>query len=148
MFLPVNDKQFEFWKLRRDGLPNMNIARSFSISGQAVSRALITMDERVKEALLEMARANQIEVGKVNSMRGVLFGRSAPFNVNAVVFISAKHGMQVWYEHDGDCGACNRYTQCTELLWDFADEMKLKFEKTDDPTKLADELFGKLRDMA
>jgi hypothetical protein len=56
--------------------------------------------------------------------------------------------MQVWYEHEGNCGACNRYTQCIELLWDFADEMKSKLEKTDDPTKLADELFEKLRRLA
>jgi hypothetical protein len=31
---------------------------------------------------------------------------------------------------------------------DFADEMRIKLEKTDDPTKLADELFGKLRSLA
>jgi len=148
MFLPLNDKQFEFWKLRRSGLPNINIARLFNISRQAVSRALLTMEERVENTLREMARANQIEVESINSERGVLFGNSAPFDVNAIVFISAKHGVQVWYEHEGDCGACTRYTKCIELLWDFADEMKLKLEKTDDPTKLADELFGKLRDMA
>lgn len=148
MFLPVNDKQFEFWRLRRSGLPNINIARSFNISRQAVSRALLTMDERIENTLLEMARANQIEVGKVNAERGILFGHSVPLNVNAIIFVSAKHGMQVWYEHEGDCGACNRYTQCIELLWDFADEMKLKIEKTNDPTKLADELFEKLRRLA
>ena len=54
MFLPLNDKQFEFWKLRRSGLPNMNIARSFNISKQAVSKALITMDERIEKTLLEI----------------------------------------------------------------------------------------------
>ncbi|MFZ3060334.1 MAG: hypothetical protein WA102_11450 [Candidatus Methanoperedens sp.] len=148
MFLPLNDKQFEFWRLRRSGLPNMNIARSFKISKQAVSKALITMDDRIEKTLLEMARANQIEVEKINTERGILFGHSAPFNASAIIFVSAKHGMQVWYEHEGDCGACNRYTQCIELLWDFADEMKLKLEKTNDPTKLADELFGKLRSLA
>ncbi len=145
MFLPLNDKQFEFWRLRRSGLPNINIARSFKISKQAVSRALITMDERIGKTLLEMARANQIEVEGVNSKRGILFGHSVPFNVNTIIFVSAKHGMQVWYEHEGDCKACKKYAQCIELLWDFADEMKLKLEKTDDPTKLADELFEKLR---
>lgn len=145
MFLPLNDKQFEFWRLRRSGLSNINIARSFNISKQAVSRALITMDERIEKTLLEMARVNQIEMEKVKSKRGVLFGRSVPFNVNAIIFVSAKHGMQVWYEHEGDCGACARYTQCIELLWDFADEMKLKLEKANDPTKLAEELFEKLR---
>jgi hypothetical protein len=148
MFLPVTEKQFEFWKLRRSGLPNINIARLFNISKQAVSRAILTMDERIEKTLLEMAHANHIEVKSINPERGILFGRSVPFNVNAIVFVSAKHGMQVWYEHEGDCGACARYKQCIELLWDFADEMRIKLEKTDDPTKLADELFGKLRSLA
>ncbi len=147
MFLPVNDRQFEFWKLRRDGLPSINIARLFNISKQAVSRALITMEERIGNTLLEMAHANQIEVEKVIPKRGILFGHSVPFDARAIIFVSAKHGMQVWYEHEGDCGACTRYAQCIELLWDFADEMKVKLEKTDDPTKLAEELFEKLRGM-
>ena len=145
MFLPIDEKQFAFWKLRRDGLPNINIARSFNISRQAVSRALISMDKRIKDTLLEMAQSNQIEMVGMNAERGILFGHSIPFNANAIIFVSAKHGVQVWYEHEGDCGACSRYTQCIELLWDFADEMKIKLERTDDPTKLAEELFGKLR---
>ena len=148
MFLPLNDKQFEFWKLKRSGILSINIARLFDISKQAVSRALINMDERIEKTLLEMAHSNQIEVERVNSERGILFGHSVPFNASAIIFVSAKHGMQVWYEHEGNCGACNRYTQCIELLWDFADEMKIKLEKTDDPTKLADELFEKLRGLA
>ncbi len=148
MFLPLNDKQFEFWKLRRGGLLNVNIARLFNISKQAVSRALLTMDERIEKTLLEMAYANQIEVERVNVKRGILFGHSIPFNASAIIFVSAKHGMQVWYEHEGNCGACTRYAQCIELLWDFADEMKIKLERTDDPTKLAEELFEKLRELA
>ncbi len=148
MFLPINDKQFEFWILRRSGLPNINIAHSFKISKQAVSKALITMNERVEKTLLEMARANQIEVARVNAERGILFGRSVPFNVSVIIFVSAKHGVQVWYEHEGNCNACARYAQCIELLWDFADEMNIKLEKSDDPTKLADELFEKLRRLA
>lgn len=145
MFLPLNDKQFEFWRLRRNGLPNINIARLFDISKQAVSRALITMDERIENTLVEMARSNQIEVERVNSERGILFGHSVPFNASAIIFVSARHGVQVWYEHEGNCGTCTRYRRCIELLWDFADEMKLKLEKTDEPTKLADELFEKFR---
>ena len=148
MFLPLNDKQFEFWRLRRSGILSLDIARLFNISKQAVSKALLTMDERIENTLLEMAHANQIEVEKVNLGRGILFGHSAPFNTSAIIFVSAKHGMQVWYKHEGNCGACTRYAQCIELLWDFADEMKVKLEKTDDPTKLAEELFEKLRGMA
>ncbi|MFZ3385387.1 MAG: hypothetical protein WA144_15820 [Candidatus Methanoperedens sp.] len=148
MFLPLNDRQFEFWRLRRNGIISIDIARLFNISKQAVSKALLTMDERIEKTLIEMARANQIEVEKINMERGMLFGHSVPFNASAIIFVSAKHGMQVWYEHEGNCNACNRYTQCVELLWDFADEMKLRLEKTDDPTKLAEELFEKLRGLA
>jgi hypothetical protein len=148
MFLPLNEKQFEFWRLRRSGILSIDIARLFNISKQAVSKALLTMDERIENTLLEMARANQIEVEKVNLGRGILFGHSIPFNSSAIIFVSAKHGMKVWYKHEGNCGACTRYAQCIELLWDFADEMKVKLEKTDDPTKLAEELFEKLRGIA
>ncbi|MCM1985969.1 hypothetical protein [Methanococcoides seepicolus] len=145
MFLPTGEKQFEFWILRRSGLPNINIAHSFNISRQAVSRALIKMDNRIEKTLLEMAQANQIEVENLNIERGILFGHSVPLNVNVLIFISEKYGMQVWYEHEGDCGECNRYKECMELLWDFADEMQIKLKQTDDPTKLAEELFEKLR---
>ena len=147
MPLPLNDRQFAFWKLRRSGLPNIHIAERFRISRQAVSKALITMDRKVEETLLSMAQANQIDVERLNAEIGVLFGRSIPFDAGAIVFVSADHGVQVWYEHEGDCGACQRYARCIELLWGYADELGITLTKTDDPTRLADELFAKLREM-
>ncbi|HOB43782.1 MAG TPA: hypothetical protein PKH75_11430 [Bacillota bacterium] len=147
MPLPLNERQFVFWKLRRGGLVNIQIADRFRISRQAVSKALLAMDRKVEETLLEMAQANQIEVERLNAEIGVLFGRSVPFNAAAIVFVSADHGVQVWYEHEGDCGACPRYARCIELLWGYADELGITLEKTDDPTRLADELFTKLREM-
>ena len=147
MFLPADEKQFKFWLLRRNGLPNINIAKHFGISRQAVSRALLSMDKRIEETLLEMARANRIEVEKMDSKTGILFGRSVPFKAKAIIFVSTKHGMQVWYEHEGECRSCERYRECIELLWDFAEEMHLKLQSTEDPTKIADELFRKLKEL-
>ncbi|MEG3057173.1 MAG: hypothetical protein RQM90_14650 [Methanoculleus sp.] len=144
MPLPLNDRQFIFWSLRRSGLANIQIAEEFRISRQAVSKAIINMDRKVEEALLAMAHANKIDVERMNTERGILFGHSIPFDVNAVVFVSADHGVQVWYEHEGDCGSCPRYTQCIELLWSYADELGITLAETDDPTRLADELFAKL----
>ncbi len=147
MFLPTNDKQFEFWKMRRSGMPNITIANMLGISRQAVSRALLLMDERIESTLREMAQANQIAVHKINAERGILIGRSVPFQAAAIVFVSEKHGVQVWYEHDGDCGSCLRYTECIELLWDYATELGIRIEKTADPTKMAEELFTKVKAM-
>ena len=147
MPLSLDERQFAFWRLRRSGIPNIHIADRFKISRQAVSKALLSMDRKVEETLIEMAQANQIEIERLNPEIGVLFGRSVPFDAAAIVFVSADHGVQVWYEHEGDCGACPRYARCIELLWGYADELGITLEKTDDPTRLADELFAKLREM-
>ncbi|MFA5347978.1 MAG: hypothetical protein WC294_07565 [Methanoregula sp.] len=148
MLLPTDEKQFVFWKMRRSGSPNITIANLLGISRQAVSKALLLMDEKIESALREMARANQIEVEKINSERGVLIGRSIPFQVAAIIFVSEKHGVQVWYEHDGNCGTCQRYTGCIELLWDYATELGIRIQKTGDPTKMAEELFTKVKALA
>jgi hypothetical protein len=147
MFLPTNDKQFGFWALRRSGESNIGIANRFGISRQAVSRALLLMDDRIETTLREMAQANQISVETINAERGILLGRSIPFQTAAIIFVSEKHGIQVWYEHDGDCGTCQRYTECIELLWDYATELGVKIEKTADPTKMAEELFANVKAM-
>lgn len=148
MTLPTNDKQFGFWAMRRSGVSNITIAQKLGISRQAVSRALLVMGEKIDAGLREMANANQIAIERINTERGILVGRSIPFQTSAIIFVSEKHGMQVWYEHDGDCGTCPRYTVCIELLWDYANEMGIKIEKTADPTQMAEELFTKVRGMA
>jgi hypothetical protein len=145
MLLPTNEKQFEFWRMRRSGSSNITIANLMGISRQAVSRALLVMDEKIETTLCDMAQANQIAIEKIDAGRGILIGRSIPFNAAAIIFVSEKHGMQVWYEHDGDCGSCQRYTECIELLWDYATELGIKIGKTADPTKMAEELFAKVK---
>ena len=148
MLLPTNEKQFGLWTLRRSGVSNISIANQLGISRQAVSYALLAMDQRIESTLCDMARSNQIAIEKVSPERGVLLGRSIPFNTAAIIFVSQKHGVQVWYEHDGDCGSCQRYTECIELLWDYATELGVKIKKTADPTKMAEELFLQVRALA
>jgi hypothetical protein len=143
----MNDKQFGFWKMRRSGTPNITIANLLGISRQAVSKALLVMDEKIDAALRDMAHANQIAIEKINAERGILLGRSIPFQTTAIIFVSDKHGMQVWYGHDGNCGTCQRYCECIELLWDYATELGIRIEKTADPTKMAEELFTKVKAM-
>jgi hypothetical protein len=94
-----------------------------------------------------MANANQIAIEKINTERGILLGRSVPFQSQAIIFVSEKHGVQVWYEHEGECGSCQRYTECTELLWDYATELGIRIEKTADPTEMAEELFTNVKAM-
>ena len=145
MFIPINERQFEFWKMRRNGMANVEIAKKSNISRQAVSKALQGIDSKISKVLLDMARANHIEIKKVNPERGILFGYLPQLKTDVIVFVSSKHGVQVWYSHKGDCDSCNRYKDCMELLWDYAEEIGIKLKESDNPTDLADELFEKLR---
>lgn len=145
MLLRVNDRQFVFWNLRRNDLSNTAIADHFTISRQAVSRALITMDRKVGDILHDMAKANGIEVLRLDPVLGVLIGRSVPLGVDAVIFVSKKHGVQVWYEHEGDCTDCPRHDECMTLLRDFAREMNMTFTENGNPTEMADEIFRKVK---
>jgi len=147
MLLPMDEKQFAFWKMRRSGTPNITIANLLGISRQAVSKALLAMDGKIDAALRDMAQSNQIAIDTINTDRGILLGRSIPLQIPAIIFISEKHGVQVWYEHEGDCSTCQRYTGCIELLWDYAAELDIRIEKTADPTKMAEELFTKVKAM-
>ncbi len=147
MSLFINEKQFEFWKLRRARVSNINIAASFGISRQAVSKALLTADAKVETALREMAKANRIAIMKINPQLGVLLGRSVPLGADAIIFVSGKHGVSVWYEHDGDCGVCEEYSKCMELLWDYSEELGIALNRTADPTKTAEDLFAKVKEM-
>ena len=147
MLLPMDEKQFGFWKMRRSGTPNITIANLLGISRQAVSKGLLGMDEKIESTFREMAQANQIAIDTINAERGILLGRSIPFQTAAIIFVSEKHGVQVWYDHDGDCDTCQRFTECIELLWDYATELGIRIEKSADPTKMAEELFTKVKAM-
>jgi predicted transcriptional regulator len=146
MFLPMNEKQFGFWKMRRNGMSNISIANIVGITRQGVSQALRVMDEKIEASLREMAHANRIQVEKIDVKKGVLVGRSIPFQTNAYIFVSEKHNMQVWYEHDGNCISCDEFTKCIEFIWDLAAELEIKLEKTQDPTGMAEELLAKIRE--
>ena len=43
-------------------------------------------------------------------------------------------------------GHATSITQCIEFIWDFAQELGIKIEKTADPTKMAEELIAKIRE--
>jgi transcriptional regulator len=144
----TDEKWFGFWKLRRDHASNITIATNLGISRQAVSKALLVIDGKIEAALRTMAKANKISIVKINPQLGILLGHSVPMDTDAVIFISGKQGVQVWYDHDGDCETCEEFTECIELLWGYADELKIPLFQTADPTKMAEELFAKVKEIA
>ena len=51
MLLPMDEKQFAFWKMRRSGTPNITIANLPGISRQAVSKAVLQQSVRLLHSI-------------------------------------------------------------------------------------------------
>jgi hypothetical protein len=138
-------RQFDFWQKRRNGIPNVHIAHESGVTRQAVYQGLIAVDRRVEEELRAMAGANRIRVERIDPVYGVLLGQSIPFNTGVVVFLSARHGIQVWYDHDGDCDTCEKRDECIRLLSDYSGELGVPLTEHSNPARIAEILFTTVR---
>ncbi|KYK28851.1 MAG: hypothetical protein HXS48_13460 [Theionarchaea archaeon] len=133
-------RQFEFWLKRREGKKNIEIAREYNISKQAVGKALQAADKKILKILIEMAQANRIEIRHIDEEKGLLYGRSSQLKKNAAIFLSKAHGIQVWYEHTGDCTRCEHIKKCTEVLSELAGELGISMT-IENPSKDAEKIF-------
>jgi hypothetical protein len=95
-----------------------------------------------------MAQANQISIEKINPERGVPTGRSVLVRAAVYHIRPAKHGVQVWYEHNGDRGSCQCFAECIQLLWDYPSELGITIAKAADTTEMAEERFEKVKAIA
>jgi hypothetical protein len=145
MSLYGDRRQFDFWKMRRNGMPNVHIAQESGVTRQAVYQGLVAMDRRVEDELRAMAGANRIRVERINPVTGVLIGHSIPFNTETVIFLSARHGIQVWYDHDGDCSGCEKRDECIRLLSDYGEELNIPLTDPSNPTRMAELLFAAIK---
>jgi len=141
----LTPRLFDIWDMARTGLQQIDIAEKLDISRQAVNQALQEATAKVTKALTETATINKIAVESIDSSSGLLSGWSREFSVRAVISVTKRDGMQVWYEHVADCGHCTRYYACMAYLSRSAKERGIKLtreQKKLTPSKLAQLLFG------
>ena len=141
----LTPRLFDIWDMARTGLQQIDIAERLDISRQAVNQALQEATAKVTKALTETATINKIAVESIDSSSGLLSGWSREFSVRAVISVTKRDGMQVWYEHVADCGHCTRYYACMAYLSRSAKERGIKLtreQKKLTPSKLAQLLFG------
>lgn len=133
------------WDLYRKGLSQTQIASKLEVSRQAVHKTLNKANNRVLRALLDTAQVNKLDIGKVDPAKGVLVGYSPGFHSRVFLIYSSKNGMQLWYEHQGQCNGCQRREECTRKLLETAKEWEVDLTKEETalpPTLLAERLFS------
>ena len=137
--------QRQVWRLHKKGLSQTKIASELGVSRQAIHKTLNQANDRVFHALLGVAQISKLDIEKVDPAKGVLLGYSPGFRSRVFLIYSPKNGVQLWYEHQGQCEGCKKREDCTRKLLETAKEWEMNLTKEEanlPPTLLAEKLFS------
>lgn len=123
------------------------IANQQKVSPAFVSKTLKEAKRRIKELLEDVARMNKITLEIVSEEQGFARGHSHIFNISGYITFSPQNGVNVWYEHKGECTSCDEYNHCREVLIQEFKERKIPIQNpTLRPTDLGEILFKHLEE--
>jgi hypothetical protein len=140
--------QVEVWFLKRNALSGRKIAKQRNVTPAFISRTLKEANKRIKTLLENTAQANKITLDRISAELGFAKGKSHMFDRTAYITFSPENGVQVWYDHKGDCTTCEELTHCRKILLQEFKERNIKIDNPQlRPTNLGDILFQKLEEM-
>ena len=135
------ETQVEIWALKRNQLSGREIAAKKDVTPGMVSKTLSEANNRIKALLQNAARMNKITIKVISPELGYARGVSHMFDVNAYITYSPDNGVQVWYDHEGRCVQCEKYSFCRESI---LQEFKERNIKVEDPHLRPTDLVEKL----
>ena len=141
----LTQRERDIWDLRRRRNTQSQIGRTMGVSRQAIHKAYQIMDQKVKQAFLEVADASHLEPRSIDLVEGIMEAHSPAHKVPVVVSFSKANGVKVWYLHEGNCGGCHLESSCRETLESEARERGIEITAIDNlrpPTRLATKIFG------
>src|SRR3989304_1366072 len=145
---PLRQQQKTVWGLISKGFSVSAIADKLSTTRQYVNQTRLTAEAKLSTTLLEVARANDLQVTRLYPKEAVLLGYHPALKRKAIVTYSASHGIKVWYWHDNPEEVTNEdfLNQTRKYLLDIAKERGIEIENVAQihPAKLAHLIFSKL----
>jgi len=145
---PLSQKQKAVWSLISKGLSVAAIADKLRTTRQFVNQTKLVAAAKLSTTLLEVARANDLQVTRLYPKEAILLGYHPALKRKAIVTYSTSHGIKVWYWHDNPEEVTNEdfLRQTREYLLDLAKERGIKVEEPANvhPAKLAHIIFNKL----
>ncbi|MHA2174461.1 MAG: hypothetical protein ACXABI_06500 [Candidatus Hodarchaeales archaeon] len=136
------DAQLEIWTLNRNNIQGKEIAKLKNVTSAFVSKTLKLTTKRIEGLLVNAAKTNRITLDIIDPVLGFAKGYHHTLKDIAHLTFSPRNGVQVWYEHQGDCTDCEIFDECRNMLLNEFEERNLKPKsETLAPTNLADELF-------
>ena len=141
--------QAKVWGLFRKGLSQTRIASNLGVSRQAIHKTIGKANKSILRALLDTAQINKLDIRMVNPERGILVGYSQGFQSRVFLIYSPENGVQLWYEHQGQCEGCRRREECSLKLLEIAKEWEIELTKEETalpPTLIAEKLFSEVNE--
>ena len=124
------------WLRRRQKEKPSEIAKDLKVSRPFVTMAQKTAEERILKLLQHTASVNRVKIERLSTRYGIAKGYCAAYDTDTYIFYSPKIGLQIWYEHERDCGTCGTEDQCLQTLRTLAEEWEIPLPDDKPPTEL------------
>jgi hypothetical protein len=134
-------KQGMIWLRRRQKIRPSDIAKEFNVSRPFISKSQRIAEGRIGELLQHTASVNRINIRHQSTRYGLAVGYCPAHKMDSYILYSPKIGVQVWFDHSGECGNCSERSQCEKTLRTLAREWEVSLEKGQPPAELAGNLF-------
>jgi hypothetical protein len=144
---PLSQKQRAVWSLISKGLSVTAIADKLRTTRQFVNQTKPATEAKLSTTLLEVARANDLQVTRLYPKEALLLGCHSALKRKVIVTSSTNHGIKVsyWYRNPEVTNE-DFLSQTREYLLDFTKERGRQVEDAanTDPAKLVHMVFSKL----
>jgi hypothetical protein len=137
-------QQSLIWLKRRSNIPPSVIAKELKVSRPFVSQAQKIAEGRIKKLLLSAAQMNRISIDDMSTEFGFARGYNPMNNAKTYITFSPEYNVQVWFDHEGDCGKCELHSECDRILRGLAIEWGFSIPKELNPSQVAKTLFDKI----
>ncbi|MDF1540238.1 MAG: hypothetical protein P1Q69_15195 [Candidatus Thorarchaeota archaeon] len=136
------EQQSQIWLARRQGIAPSDIADKMGVTRAFVSKSLRSAEKRIEDLINHTAQINRIQLHHISSRHGMGIGYCAAYKSETIIAYSSKMGIQVWFDHHGDCDSCADFKECTRFLSTMSKEWKIPLASNAEPTRVAQHLFG------
>jgi hypothetical protein len=137
--------QGKIWLQRRQNIPPSKIADELAVSRPFVSKAQRIAETRIGTLLEHAASINRVQLRHLSTSYGIAIGYSAPYASDAYILYSPSIGVQIWFDHEGECGTCNQLTDCAQTLLQLAEEWEISVDGDQTPNDMAQNLFDTIK---
>jgi hypothetical protein len=137
--------QGKIWLQRRQNIPPSKIADELEVSRPFVSKAQRIAETRIGTLLEHAASINRVQIRHLSTSYGIAIGFSAPYTSDAYILYSPSIGVQIWFDHEGECGTCRQQVECKQTLLQLADEWEISIDEDQTPNDMALRLFETIK---